>query len=238
MRVSLNSMRSSSFQPDPRDRAKSAAATVAIHLALGAAFLAGLALQPERRSDDSLKTFDVVEPPPQTSLTAPSDPAEGAPAPAGKTADPSPIVAPPARLPTPQPVAAAPVAGTGSSPNAGAAASGSGTGTGAGGSGEGSGGGGSGAGRTGARLVSGGLGRRDYRQIAAMGSTRGDAELLLLINRVGRVEQCRAVRSSGNPDVDNALCRTLLDRARFAPAREADGSPLYQDLRYFPSWHR
>ncbi|HEV2044585.1 MAG TPA: energy transducer TonB [Sphingomicrobium sp.] len=231
-------MRSSSFQSDPRDRAKSAAAAAAIHLALGAAFLTGLAISPERRTDDSLKTFDVAEPPPPPPppVTEPSEPAKGAPAPAGKKADPSPIVAPPARLPTSQPVAAAPVAGTGPSPNAGAAASGSGTG--AGGAGAGTGGGGSGAGRTGARLVSGGLGRGDYRQIAAMGSPRGDAELLLLINPAGRVERCRALRSSGNFAVDNALCQTLLNRARFAPAREADGSPLYQDVRYFPSWRR
>lgn len=229
-------MRSNTFQSDPRDRVKSAAATVAIHLALGAAFLTGLVIKPERRTDDSLKTFDVEQPlppPPETDL---SPIAKSAPAPAGRKADPSPIVVPPARIPSPQPVAAAPVAGSGSSTNAGAVANG--TGTGAGGSGYGSGSGGNGTGRTGARLVSGGLGRRDYRQIAAMGSPRGDAELLLLINRVGRVEQCRAVRSSGNPEVDNALCRKLLDRARFAPAREADGSRLYQDVRYFPSWHR
>lgn len=228
----------SSFSPDnARDRAKSAAATGAIHLALGAAFLTGLALHPERISEDSLKTFDVEEPPPPPPIdeTTPR-PTERQAAPAGKLADPSPIVAPPARLPTPQPVAAAPVAGSGSSASAGSAASGSGTG--ARGSSDGSGGGSNGAGRVGARLVSGGLGRRDYRHIEAMGSPRGDAELLLLVNPAGRVERCRALRSSGNPAVDNVLCQTLLDRALFSPAREADGSPLYQDVRYFPSWSR
>lgn len=231
-------MRSNNFQSDPRDRAKSAAATAAIHLALGAAFLSGLALQPERRFDDALKTFDVADspPPPQPPVTEPGESVEGASTPTGKKADPSAVVTPPARLPTPPLVAAAPAAGIGSSPNTGAAASGSGTG--AGGLGDGPGGGGNGAGRTGARLVSGGLGRRDYRQIAALGSPRGDAELLLLVNPAGRVERCRALRSSGNPAVDNALCQTLLDRTRFAPAREADGSPLYQDVRYFPSWRR
>lgn len=228
-------MRSSSFQPDPRDRARSAAATAAIHVALGAAFLTGLALQPERRAEDSLKTFDVEQPPPPPPITEPRAapvPAK-APAPAGKKADPSPIVAPPARIPTPNPIAAAPAAGVGASANAGAAASG--TGTGAGGAGAGSGGGG---GRTGARLVSGALGPRDYRRIAAMGSPRGEAELLLLVNPGGRVERCRALRSSGNASVDDALCQLLIARAVFLPAREADGTPLYQDIRYFPSWRR
>lgn len=236
MRVSLITMGRNSLQTDPRDRAKSAAATAAIHLALGAAFLTGLAFHPERISEDSLKTFDVEEPPPPPIPEAIRQPSERQPAPAGQRADPSPIVAPPARLPTQQPIAAAPVAGSGLSANVGAAPSGSGIG--AGGSGDGSGGGGNSAGRVGARLVSGGLGRRDYRQIADMGSPYGDAELLLLINTSGRVERCRALRSSGSPAVDNILCQTLLARARFSPAREADGSPLYQDIRYFPSWRR
>ena len=226
-----------SFQADPRDRARSAAATAAIHLALGAAFLTGLAFQPAPVSEDVLKTFDVDPPQPPPPITeAAGEPNKRQPAPAGRKADPSPIVAPPARLPTEQPVVAAPVAGQGSSASAGAAARGAGIG--AGGSGDGSNGGGTGAGRIGAQLVSGGLGRRDYRQIAAMGSVYGEAELLLLVNPAGRVERCRAVRSSGNPAVDSVLCQTLLDRARFRPAREADGTPLYQDIRYFPRWRR
>lgn len=230
-------MRSDSLKFDPRDRARSAAATAAIHLILGAVLLTGLSLQPERRPETGLKTFDVEEPPPPPPITeTPSQPARSNPAPTGAKADPSPIVVPPAKLPSPQPIASAPVAGAGSLSNAGAAQSGAGIG--AGGAGDGSGVGGSGLGRTGARLVSGGLGRRDYRQIAAMDSPHGSAELLLLINRVGRVERCRALRSSGNPAVDGALCRILLDRARFSPAREANGSPLYQEVRYFPSWGR
>lgn len=231
-------MHGTGYQTNQVDRAKAAGAAVIIHLLLGAAFLTGLALQPRLRSDDSLKTFDVrAPPPPPPPMTeAPSQSAKSQSAPAGKKAEVTPIVAPPARLPSPQRIAAAPVAGTGSSSSAGAAASG--TGTGAGGSGDGARGQGNGAGRTGARLVSGSLGPRDYRQIAAMGLPRGDADLLLLVNPAGRVERCRALRSSGDPAVDNMLCQTLMDRARFSPAREANGSPLYQDLRYFPSWRR
>lgn len=209
-----------------------------IHLLLGAAFLTGLALQPRLRSDDSLKTFDVRDPPPPPPPVseAPRQPAMSKPASEGRKSEPSAIVAPPARLPMAQPIAAAPVAGTGSSSTAGAATIG--TGSEAGGSGAGSGGGGNGAGRTGAQLVSGALSARDYRQIAAIGSPRGDAELLLLVNPVGRVERCRALRSSGSQAVDDALCQILMTRARFLPAREADGTALYQEVRYFPSWRR
>ena len=232
-------MRRDRFLSDPRDRARSAAATVAIHLALGTAFLTGLALRPERRAEDSLKTFNVPPLPPQPPIAPTPDRAPAdAPAPAGRKADASPIVAPPARLPSPQPIVAAPVAGIGSSSNAGAAVSGSGTGAGGVGDGIGSGGDGGGGGITGARLLSGALDRRDYRRIADLGSSRGSAELLLLINKDGRVERCRAFRSSGNPAVDDALCRILIDRARFEPAQRADGTFLYQDIRYFPRWDR
>lgn len=226
---------------DPRDRARSVAATAAVHLALGAALITGLALKVDRRVDEAMKMFDVSPPPtpPPTKQLSQAKAAREQAAPAGKRADPSPIVAPAARLPISQPVVAAPMAGTGVASTAGAAISGSGTGAGGTGVGRGGGGhGGDGAGRVGARLISGALGRRDYRQIDAMGSSRGSAELMLLINPAGRVERCHAVRSSGNSAVDEMLCRRLMEGARFQPAREADGTPLYQDVRYFPRWGR
>ncbi len=240
MRVSPIVMRYGHSLSDPSDRARSVAATAAIHLALGAALLTGLALEVDRKADDGLKTFDVAPtPPPPAVPERPSSAPSEQPAPAGKKADPSPFVAPPARLPNPQLVTAAPVAGSGTAATAGAAISGSGAGAGGTGEGrEGGGRGGDGAGRVSARLIAGALDRRDYRQIEAMGSSRGNAELLLLINPAGRVERCRALQSSGNAAIDDMLCRRLMDGARFQPAREADGTPLYQDIRYFPRWER
>lgn len=241
IRVSDNGMRSTYLVSDQRDRARSVAATAAIHLALGAALFTGLTLKVDRHVDDALKTFDVTPPPPPppASLDQPNPAQRDRPAPAGKKADPSPIVAPRARLPTPPPIPAAPVAGSGSASISGAASSGTGQGAGGTGAGRGSGGnGGDGAGRIGARLISGALGRQDYRQIDSMGLSRGSAELLLLVNPAGRVENCRAVRSSGNTAVDDLLCRRMMQGARFQPARETDGSPLYQDVRYFPNWSR
>ena len=225
-------MRSGYLQINPGDRAKAAGAVLVVHVLLGAALLTGLALHFDQRHETGLVTFDVPLPPaPQPAETRSQLPVKAKPAPAGKKAMPSPIVAPPARLPVERSVAAAPSAGIGAASSAGAATGGSGTG--AGGSGNGN---GAGAGMVGARLLSGALTRSDYHQIAALGSSRGSAELLLLVNTFGRVERCRTVASSGNPQVDATLCQLLSDRARFAPARSADGSLFYQDVHYFPRW--
>ncbi len=230
--------RSGYLQPDRGDRAKAAGAALVIHLLLGAAFLTGLALHIDKQRDTGLTTFDVASPPPPPPVTETRKKrADDRPAPAGKKSSPSPIVAPPAKLPVVQSMTAAPLAGQGTASTAGPAANGAGTG--AGGSGNGQGGGGTGGGGViGARLVSGALTRGDYRQIASLGSSRGAAELLLLVNPAGRVERCRALGSSGNPQVDAGLCQLLAYRARFVPAHSADGMLYYQDVYYFPRWGR
>ena len=227
-------MHSNFSQSDPRDRAKSAAATAAIHLALGAAFLTGISLQPQSRHDDSIKTFDVREPPPPIT-EQPSPPAERQPAPAGKQADPSPIVAPPARLPTPQPIAAAPVAGTGSSANAGAAASG--TGTGAGGSGAGRGGGGNAIGSE-ARLLSGNRSRLPRELLRQFVVSQGYAHLLLTVADSGRVTDCDVMQGTGSPPVDEALCQVMIRQSRWTAARDTLGRPITVQVRYTATWSK
>ncbi|MEO7813839.1 MAG: hypothetical protein ABIR87_00125 [Sphingomicrobium sp.] len=227
-------MHSVYLETERSDRAKAAAAVLLIHLVLGAALLTGLAIHIDQRRDTSLATFDIQPPPPPPPTDrklAPS--AKSTPAPAGQKASPSPIVAPPAKLPVEQTVAAASIAGLGAASSAGAAASGSGTGAGGAGNGL-----GAGAGMVGALLLNGALTRGDYQQIADLGSSRGNAELLLLVNKFGRVERCRALASSGNAQVDAALCQLLTQRARFAPAHSADGTLYYQDVHYFPRWSR
>lgn len=228
-------MRSNIFHSDPRDRAKSATATVAIHLALGAAFFTGLAIKPEQRTDDILKTFDVERPLPPPEQTEPSETAKGAPAPAGEKADPSPIVAPPARLPNPQPAAAAPVAGTGSIASAGAAASGSGTG--AGGSGTGRGGGGSGIG-TEARLLSGNRSRLPRELLRRFAASRGFAHLNLTVDERGRVVNCAVMQGTGSAAVDDALCQVMLGQSRWIAARDTAGRPITVGVRYTATWSK
>lgn len=240
MRVATVTMRRNHYLADSRDRARSAAATVAIHVALGAAFLTGLAMQPERRTDDSLKTFDVAPPPPPP---PPIEPQAGPaprdnPAPAGQKADPSPIVAPPARLPSPQPIAAAPIAGTGAVSNAGAAASGSGTGAGGAGSGRGGGANGGGGIGTEARLISGNRARVARHLLRPFAADRGYAHLLLTIGETGRVTRCDIIQGTGLASVDAALCQVMIGQSRWTPARDLSGRAISVQLRYTSTWSK
>lgn len=233
-------MRSSILQSDTRDRAKAAAAAAAIHVLLGVAFLTGLALQPRRVAEDSLKTFDVRQtpptpPPPPPMVEAPRQPVQRQPAPTGRKADPSAIVAPPARIPTPQPVAAAPIAGTGSSPNAGAGASG--TGTGASGSGTGRGGNNGGIG-TEARLLSGNRARLPRQLLQPLAADRGYAHLLLTVIGNGRVTDCAVIQGTGSPIVDQALCQVMVQQSRWSVARDTLGRPITVQVRYTATWSK
>ncbi len=231
-------MQTKYLKADKSDRAKAAGATLVIHLLLGTAILTGLAMHLDRQHDFSLTTFNVEPPLP---LPAPAEIpnktiAQDKPAPAAKKAIPRPVTAPKPKLPVKAPLTAAPIPGQGAAASVRAAASGTSTGTGAGGSGDGTGVGNGGV--IGARLLSGALNRSDFRDIADLGSSQGTAELLLLVNKAGRVERCRALGSSGNPKIDALLCQLLVDRARFAPAHAPDGTLYYQDVHYFPRWGR
>lgn len=232
-------MRHHYLQPDRGDRAKAASAVIAVHLLLGAALLTGLALHIDRKHVDSLATFDVappLPPPPPPVEDRRTLPTSSKSEPAGRKADPSPIVAPPSKVPTQQPVVAALVSGTGSAPTAGAANTGGGSG--AGGLGNGLSGDGGGGGRIGAMLINGRLTNRDYRTIAGPDVPSGSAMYVLLVNTDGRVERCRPAASSGSARIDQSLCAILTQRLRFRPAMERDGRPLYQDVSYVARWGR
>jgi len=219
------------------DKAKAAAAALIVHLAIGAAFLTGLATHVGRHPSDVLKTFDVTEPPPPPiqqpepeRSPAPKDEA----APPNLKANPSPVVAPQPRLPVPSPVPAAPVAGTGSAPSAGASNI-PGPGTGAGGSGNGRGGGG-GDGFTPARKITK-IPDREYRRISAMsGMRRGSVGLSIRVGADGTPSNCRTARSSGNAGVDALMCQLTMEYVRFRPARDPQGRAVSQDVTWYPDW--
>ena len=225
------------------DRAKAAAAAICVNLFLGLALITGLSLRDERRREEILETFDVtLPPPPPQPAVVESQPqndakreSEGA---RGKKAEPSPVVAPASPILRSTPVIAAPTAGTGSAPSAGNADRGTGTGSGGSGSGSGAGGTGAGAGRTAASLISGRITNRDYRAIAGRDIEEGTAVFTLLVDTDGRVARCRAATSSGSARIDATLCDMLTKRLRFRPAREADGTLLFQDVNYVARWGR
>lgn len=222
---------------DQKDRWKAITAVVAVHLVLGAVIITGLNVQIVREAVDRLQSFDVTleqqpppePPPPQVQQDRAKEP-EGA-----SGARPTEVVAPERRIPTEQPIAAAPVAGTGTASTTGTGASG--TGPGAGGSGTGAGGGGSGAGNTPARLVRN-LTRADYRRLTGGRMPAGSAGLAIRVGTSGRVDSCRVEHSSGDPAIDAGLCPIVAARLRFEPARDARGRPIPYFTNYMARWRR
>lgn len=223
------------------DRAKAAAAVIAVHAALAAIILAGLNVRIVTAAVEQMKTFNVHEPPPPPVKPPPQQPAPkpqqakqaaGAPA---KKAQAAPIVAPTPKLPLPPPIPAAKVAGTGTAPSSGAGTSG--TGTGAGGSGNGPGGGGYGdfSRFTPARIIRR-IPNSEYRRIAGGRMPYGSATIGFRVTPDGRLANCRIVRSSGDPYVDSVVCDAARRNMLFSPARDPSGRPVAQDMAFTPVW--
>lgn len=216
------------------DRIRSAIAVAALHAVLGYAFVSGLDLDVVRSASDTLAVFDVSEalppPPIEESRPRPKRDPEGAAAPPGMKARPSPVVAPvpEVRLPVPPPIAAAPVPGAGIEPRAGASDR-PGPGTGAGGVGTGLGSGGSGSGTGGggiaikARQIAGRIKNSDYPRGAYKARAEGTVDARFMVATNGRAEGCAVIRSSGNAELDAATCRLIERRYRYKPARDAEG---------------
>lgn len=219
------------------DRAKAIAAVVAVHAALAFIILSGLNVRRVSEAVESLKTFNLAEPPPPPPIPppppkprpSPAKKPEGAPA---TRAEPTPVVAPPPKIPLPSPIPAARVAGTGSAATSGAA--GAGTGTGAGGYGNGLGGGGTGAFTPARKLTK--IPDREYRRFAATGIPYGSVAISIRVNPDGSVSNCRIARSSGSPYADSLMCQLTEQYVRFSPARDPYGRPVAQDVTWAPNW--
>jgi protein TonB len=224
------------------DRAKALAGVALVHIALGGLILTGLNVENVRRTVEKLKTFDITEeplpppapPPPQPRADRAKE-EEGA---AGKKAEASPIVVPKPKIeiPAKPPVPAAPVAGTGSATQSGAANYG--IGPGAGGTGSGSGGAGSGdfSGFTPAQRITK-IPDSQYRRIRDVsGQQSGRIAIRLKVNEDGQPSNCRIIRTSANPVVDNLICDLAVQYMRWKPARNAEGEPVAQDVDWYPDW--
>jgi protein TonB len=234
----------SSYQgtADRPGRAKAIAGVVAVHVALAFVILSGLSVRTFSQAVEQLTTIKIQEPPPPP----PIQPPKPVPKPramkkpagaAAKKAEPTPVIAPQPKLPTPSTIPAAKVAGTGTSTSSGAAAAG--TGTGAGGFGNGTGGGGYGdfSRFTPARLVIN-IPNREYARLASTGIPSGLVGVIIRVNPDGSVSNCRVSRSSGDPSIDALVCELTLRYVRFDPARDPTGRPVAQDITYFPNWRR
>jgi protein TonB len=230
--------------PSAAERAKAISGVAAVYFMVVAAALMMPSDSPLRIGENEPTVLIDVKELPEPQPPPPEEPGkaeleEGA---AGKKAEPTPVVAPkPAiEVPAEPPIVAAPIAGTGSATTAGAATTG--TGPGAGGSGTGRGGGGSGGGGGGigsdARLLGGNSSRLSSRLLRVFTADRGYGDLLLTVAETGRVTDCSVLLSTGDADVDQALCNLMIRRSRWSPARDRQGNPITVKVRYTATWSK
>ena len=221
------------------DLAKAITAVVAVHIALAFVILTGLNVRSMSEAVERLKTFNLQQPPPPLTPPPPHRrPQEAMKKPEGvtaKRAEPSPVVAPPPRIPAPSPLPAAKFAGSGSASTSGASTAGNGTGAGGSGTGVGGGGYGDTSRFTPAQLVRN-LTRGDYRSIAQGRLPSGRAMVSLRVEPSGVPSNCRVVRSSGDAGVDSSLCPLIEARLRFRPALDDQGRPIPYQLQYVATW--
>lgn len=66
----------------------------------------------------------------------------------------------------------------------------------------------------------------DYPAEALRGNKEGTVQFLLLIDERGSVAGCHVERPSGIPILDAMGCQVMRERAKFTPARDAQGHPV------------
>ena len=235
----------SNYRADPTrpDKAKAIAGVAGVYAAIVGAVLLMPKDSPLRMGEHEPTVLIDVKQLPEPEPPPPEEPGraeqeEGA---AGKKAEPTPVETPKPRIEVPAkpPVAAAPVAGTGSATTAGAATAGTGPGAGGSGTGRGGGGGGGGGGiGTEARLLGGNSSRLPSRLLRGFAADRGYGHLWLTISESGQVSDCSVMQSTGDAQVDQALCGLMMRQSRWSPARDRQGNPISVKLRYTATWNK
>jgi protein TonB len=171
-----------------------------IHLALGYAFVTGLASQYVKKATEKLNTFDVEPPPPPptTVVVPPPVVVTPQPAPAVTTSNIIPLSQPTAPPAPPSPaVAPAPPAAPVINKAAGAKGNP-------------------------AEWVS----TDDYPPSSLRAQEEGTSAIAWDINAAGRVENCRVTQSSGSSALDRAACAAITRRGRYSPALDQSGNPI------------
>ncbi|MDP9421268.1 MAG: energy transducer TonB [Pseudomonadota bacterium] len=229
--------------PSRPDKVKAIAGIVVVYAVVVGAALMMPSDSPLRIGESRPTVLIDVKELPEPQPPPPEEPGkaaeeEGA---AGKKAEPTPVVAPKPRIvvPATPPIAAAPIAGTGSATTAGAATAGTGPGAGGSGTGRGGGGGGGGGGiGSEARLLGGNSSRLSSSLLRGFAVDQGYGHLWLTISERGRVSRCSVMQSTGDAQVDQALCNLMIRQSRWAPARDRQGRPISVTLRYTATWRK
>jgi periplasmic protein TonB len=76
----------------------------------------------------------------------------------------------------------------------------------------------------------------DYPAAALRNEEQGLVMTILTIGVDGRVSDCRITFSSQSPALDAATCRLFRSRARYRPARDANGDPIAGQAREQVRW--
>jgi len=76
----------------------------------------------------------------------------------------------------------------------------------------------------------------DYPMEALRRRQQGRVEFELIIGADGRPADCRILTSSGSAALDEATCRIMRERPRFAPARDPAGQPTTDVVRSAVRW--
>lgn len=76
----------------------------------------------------------------------------------------------------------------------------------------------------------------DYPAKAVKERRFGVTSYSLTINHIGRVASCSIVVSSGHSDLDEAACSSISRRARFTPARDRMGVPVFDNYTSAVNW--
>lgn len=190
-----------------------------IHLALGYAFITGLAYQYVKKASEKLNTFDVEQPPPPPPDIPPPPPPPDQPQQPPPVVSPPPIVQNPNPPPqviqtvqTPPPAApmmprAAPPAPPAPPPAPPAPPH-----------------------VSQAAVAKGNPGQYfgpdAYPPAAQRAEAQGRVVARLTIGTDGRVTDCSVTASSGNGDLDSTTCRIAKSRVRYTPAKDENGNPI------------
>jgi periplasmic protein TonB len=196
-----------------------------LHVGVGYALVTGLAYDAAKEVFEDLKTFDVQEekpeepekpPPPPEKLDIPPPPKVTAPPPVNT----SPVIstnvqtatitpsAPPAPPPPPPPAAAPPPPPP---PRLAERAKPKGS-------------------------PSNWATTDDYPPSALRNEEAGTAGFKVDIGPDGKVTSCAITKSSGSGTLDDATCKLVTRRARFTPAKNADGSPTTDNFSSRITW--
>lgn len=66
----------------------------------------------------------------------------------------------------------------------------------------------------------------DYPSASLRANEQGTTAFALIVDKTGRVKECRITVSSGSPLLDETTCRLVTQRARFTPAVDAQDNPI------------